>query len=193
MNLNVSKTKAIVFDFRKSRPTIPQLAIIASEYVERVSEYKYLGIIIDDKLTGSQNTQMVYKKCTQRVPHLRIVYNLEVSPVIVSLLYKSIIESVLSYSIAVWYGRLSTRDRNKLNKIIKTSQRLGARVTSLEDLFNKFALIQVKKIMSNKNHPLYDMYTFLRSGRRLALPSIRTTRYKNSFVPKSIKLYNLFY
>ena len=191
LNLNVKKTKEMIFDFRKRQSNI-QLLDIASESVERVSEYKYLGIVIDNKLTGSQNTQLVFKKCIQRVHHLRILKNLNVNPSIVTLLYKSIVESVLCFSISIWYGRITCNSKSKLKKIVKTSSKLGASVTPLEDLYNACVLAQVKKIMSDQNHPLHDVYHFLKSGKRLALPRTRTTRYKNSFVPKSIKLFNHF-
>ena len=46
--------------------------------------------------------------------------------------------------------------------------------------------------MADEQHPLNDNYIFLRSGKRLALPQQHTDRFKNSFVPKSVKLYNHF-
>ena len=48
LELNVLKTKELVFDFRKSQ-SIPQPTIIGGENVEIVDEYKYFGTIIDNK------------------------------------------------------------------------------------------------------------------------------------------------
>ena len=49
LDLNVGKTKELIIDFRKKNSVIPDLFIDGAK-VERVSEYKYLGTIIDDKL-----------------------------------------------------------------------------------------------------------------------------------------------
>ena len=52
--LNSSKTKEIVFDFRRSRKTpIEPLSIKGSE-IEMVTNYKYLDTVVDDKLTWSK-------------------------------------------------------------------------------------------------------------------------------------------
>ena len=86
LNLNVKKTKEMLLDFRKIPSFTPQL-VIKSESVERVNEYKYLAMVIDDKLTGSQNSQLVYKKCMQRVYHLRILRNINIDCKILSKIY----------------------------------------------------------------------------------------------------------
>lgn len=41
----------------------PDPLVIANEQVERVHGYKYLGVLIDNKLTRSANTTKLYKKC----------------------------------------------------------------------------------------------------------------------------------
>ena len=47
------------------RRSLP-IAINGGE-VEVVNNYKYLGIIIDDKLKGSENISRIYKKANQRL------------------------------------------------------------------------------------------------------------------------------
>ena len=189
LNLNVRKTKEMIFDFRKNITVIPPVQI-NSEQVEKVSEYKYLGIIIDDKLTGSSNTKKVYSKCIQRIHHLRILRNIHVSKKVLSLFYKSIIESVLCFPLTMWYGSLNCKDKSKLEKIVRTARKLGAEVTSLNVLYGKYMLSTAEKIRADEHHPLKKSYVLLPSGRRLSMPIIRTTRFKNTFVPKSIKLIN---
>ena len=189
LNLNVTKTKEMLFDFRKKQNSVPPL-IIKSESVEKVHEYKYLGIVIDDKLSGNANTDAVYSKCRQRVHHLRILKNICVDRTILSLFYKSIIESVLCFSLIIFYGSLTGKNKSKLEKIVRNAKRLGAEVSSLNGLYDKYMKKFVDKIMVDDSHPLYSNFIFLRSGRRLAMPLIRTTRFKNSFIPKGIKLFN---
>ena len=47
LNLNVKKTKEMVIDFRVKNH-VPDTIVIANEQVERVKEYMYIGMIIDD-------------------------------------------------------------------------------------------------------------------------------------------------
>ena len=158
--------------------------------MERVTQYKYLGVTIDNQLLGSQNTDMVYKKCQQRLHFMRVLKNLQIDNTIINLFYKSIIESVLCFSITIWYGKLTVKVEGKLKKIVRTASKMKTKVTSLDDLYDRNVIQTVKKIIADEQHPLNDNYVFLRSGRRLALPAQRTDRFKKSFVPKSVKLYN---
>ena len=146
LNLNVTKTKEMILDFRKKQTNFPPL-VIKSENVERVKEYKCLGVIIDDQLSGSANTKSVYSKCIQRIHHLRILRNIGVDKNILSLFYKSMIESVLCFSITVWYGGLTGKSKHKLEKITKNGRKLGADVVSLSELY------EIKCVTNNwKDH-----------------------------------------
>ena len=190
LDLNGKKTKEMIIDFRTSKKLVPDQIKLGTEYVDRVCEYKYLGIVIDDKLRGSINNQLVYKKCNQGLHFLRVLRNLRVDNTILTLFYRSVIESVLCFSITVWYGRLTNKDKRKLNKIVKMAMKLGAQSTPLDELYNSCVIKQVDKVMKDVNHPLHKNYTFLRSGRRLSVPICSKDRFRHSFVPKSIKLFN---
>ena len=50
----------------------------------------------------------------------------------------------------------------------------------------------MKVRFSGEHHPLSDNYVFLRSEKRLALPKQHANRFRKSFVPKSVKLFNNF-
>ena len=158
--------------------------------MERVTQYKYLGVTIDNQLLGSQNTDMVYEKCQQRLHFMRVLKNLQIDNTIINLFYKSIIESVLCFSITIFYGKLTVKDKGKLKRIVRTARKMKAKTTSLDELYDSKVIQIVHKIIADEQHPLHHNYTFLRSGRRLALPIQRTDRFKKSFVPKSVKLYN---
>ena len=62
--MNVRKTKDLIVDFRAKPDMIPDLLIDRTK-VERVEEYKYLGMIVDSKLSFDANTQAIYKKKCQ--------------------------------------------------------------------------------------------------------------------------------
>ena len=70
LELNVSKTKELIFDFRRSQCPV-QPVTIGTDTVEIVNEYKYLGTIIDNQLNWSSNIRQLYSKCQQRLYFLR--------------------------------------------------------------------------------------------------------------------------
>ena len=97
LNLNVDKTKEIVFDFRRQKQK-PVESIIHKQEVEIVHNYTYLGSIFDHKLTWDANTEAILKKGKQRLYFLRKLESFSVNETILSLFYKSFIESVITFS-----------------------------------------------------------------------------------------------
>ena len=51
LTLNVKKTREMIIDFRRSRPDHYTPLTINGEVVERVAEFKFLGVIISDSVT----------------------------------------------------------------------------------------------------------------------------------------------
>ena len=66
LDLNVKKTKEMLIDFRKAPTVIPDLFIDGVK-VERVTEYKYLGTVLDNKLNFNKNTDFIHKRCQPRI------------------------------------------------------------------------------------------------------------------------------
>ena len=70
MVLNLQKTKEIVFDFRKTRGEIEPVNIDGID-IETVTDHRYLGIHIDNRLNWNINTQKLCSKANQRIYFLR--------------------------------------------------------------------------------------------------------------------------
>jgi hypothetical protein len=187
--INEKKTKEMILDFRRNHSDLKHVSI-NSCVIERVTEYKYLGCVIDNKLNGNANTLSVFKKASQRLYYIRTLNNLRVNRSTITLVYKSIVESVLCFTLIAWFRSLNSNNKNKLAKIVKRVSKMGVNTTTLDQLYERYAIKTVQKIINDPSHPLCNCFVFLRSGRRLALPNIRTSRFKNSFVPHCIKLYN---
>jgi hypothetical protein len=68
--LNVSKTKEIVFDFRKTKTGTEPIYINGTR-VEVVNNFKYLGTNIDSNLNWKINTQKLVAKANQRMFFVR--------------------------------------------------------------------------------------------------------------------------
>ena len=98
LELNVGKTKEMVVDFKRNRTDVGELQI-KGQTVERVEEYKYLGTIIDSQMKFEKNTDMIYKKCRQRMMILYQLRSLMVSNKILVQCYHAFVESILAFSI----------------------------------------------------------------------------------------------
>ena len=94
LDLNVEKTREMVVDFRRNG-CVGEL-VIEGVIVEKVNEYKYLGTVLDDKLTFESNTNC--KKCHQRMFCMFRQRSFGVSPKTLQMVHRNFIESVLTSS-----------------------------------------------------------------------------------------------
>ncbi|TWW78270.1 hypothetical protein D4764_11G0003910 [Takifugu flavidus] len=163
LQLNVTKTKEMVVDFRKSK-SLPSPVCISGKDVEIVPSYRFLGVQLDNKLEWSTNTDAVYKKAMSRLYFLR---------------------------------RLSTgikaKDANRLNKLIKKAGSVvGCRLDKLDEVVRDRMVLKLRTIMDNPSHPLHNTVEKLRSSfsSRLLQPRCSKERYRKSFLPSAIRLYN---
>ena len=63
LDLNVTKTKELLIDFRNQPPAFSPITIDG----ERVEKYKHFGIILDNKLQFDSNVLNINKKCHNRI------------------------------------------------------------------------------------------------------------------------------
>ena len=67
--------------------------------MEVVSSFKYLGTVVDSKLSFNGNVVYVYKKAQQRLYLLRKLRNFGVGSHVLESVYRCLVESVLSFNI----------------------------------------------------------------------------------------------
>jgi len=105
--------------------------------------------------------------------------------------YTSIIESILTSSITIWYAAATERDNNRLQRIIHSAEKvIGCNLPSLQDLYTSRTLRRAGKIVADSSHPGHKLFETLPSGRRLRSFRTKTSRHKNSFFPSAISLIN---
>ena len=189
LDLNVKKTKEMIIDFRKIKNDVQPIRI-KDQSVEIVQTYKYLGTVVDDALRGSENVQRIYKKANQRLFFVRKLKKANVNTTIMSLFYKSVVESVICFCMCVWYGGCRDCDKKKLKRIVRSAERLGCNVCDLDVLYDLSLRKCLVHIMQDNSHPLYHCFNLLPSGTRLNSIFCRTNRFKFSFVPSAIRSYN---
>ena len=73
----------------------------------------------------------------------------------------------------------------------KVAQRIiGSELPSVDSIYLDRILTKVTRIMRDSTHPLFSDYNYNRSGIRLCVPRTRRARFRSSFVPDSIHVFN---
>ena len=108
--------------FRKNKSVIPTLDI-RGHLIERVSEYKYLGTIIDDQLKFDKYSKSIYSKLNQRLYFLRKLYSFRIDNTILDMFYKTTVQSVLSFNLVCVFGNIREVDKCKFSRVIKQAEK----------------------------------------------------------------------
>ncbi|XP_072044920.1 uncharacterized protein [Amphiura filiformis] len=133
LELNVSKTKEMVVDFRTSKSRSPGPVVLKGGNVERVSSYKYLGIMIDDKLNWHIHVDHMVKKLNSRMYCFRKLNFFHVNSRILALFYDSVVASVWRYCLLCWGGNITIGDRQRVERnIFETNPNKDTGATSGE-------------------------------------------------------------
>ena len=190
LHLNVFKTKEMCIDFRRNRTVISPI-VINGEPVEQVDSFKYLGVILDEKI-------VIYRACysrakevsaaTARSSKLRAFY---VDPLLLLRLYRSIIEPLLTYCSICYYPALSVKNCNRLLKISHVSAKIiGLPIPKLSEIIDHAILKKARAVATESDHPLSTFFHVLPSQRRYRCMKCKTYRYSRSFVPVAIRMLN---
>ena len=185
--LNVSKTKEIVVDFRKSK-SVPSTHIVNNSEVEIVDSFKFLGIHITSNLSWS-----CVKKGQQRLYFLCCLKKFHMKPEILVNFYRSIIESILRGSIMVWFGNMTEADMNSLSRVIRTASRLtGVDLPDLCEIFYCRVKSRIHKVIADPSHPAFTFFELLLSGKRYRSLGYRgmSSRTSNSLYPTAVRVLN---
>ena len=180
----------MIVDFRKS-PAPPTPITLCDSPVATVEHFRFLGTTITEDLKWELNISSLIKKAQQRMYFLRQLKKFNLPRTMMVNFYTSIIESILTSSITIWYAAATERDNNRLQRIIHSAEKvIGCNLPSLQDLYASRTLRRAGKIVADSSHPGHKLFVTLPSGRRLRSFRTKTSRHKNSFFPSAISLIN---
>ena len=184
MELNVSKTKEMIVDFRRKKS--PLSPLIDGKTVEIVQHVKFLGSMISSDLKWELNVDTIVKKAQQRLYFLRRLRSFVLTTQIMLNFYKAVIESVLTFSITVWFGFITVKEKLRLNRVVNTASKIiGRSLPHLESLYQQRLLRRAGIISHDPSHPAHDLFEPLPSSRRFRSIKTRTSRFSNSFLSRS--------
>ena len=121
LSLNVKKTNYMMFG-NKIIPEIMQPIHIDNILIDRVTSTKFLGVIVDDKISWKDHIALLSLKISRGIGAINRIKHL-VSPSILLLLYYTMVLAHLSYCCVVW-GNACTSNLQCLRVLQKRSIRL---------------------------------------------------------------------
>ena len=195
--LNNSKTKELVEDFRVApTDTETEPITIKGQSVEMVSAYRYLGIVIDNKLSWTPHTDACYKKAQKKMYLLRKLQFFKVEQAITQLFYQAMIQNAIFFNLVCFFGNTMKGDIGRLEKITRTAGRiLRADPPCPSDIFHRAALRKLAGIQADTSHPhngvVQSCAPARNSSHRLRSLKSWTTPRLNSFIPVAIRLHNV--
>ena len=98
---------------------------INGQHIAIVQSYKYMGTTIDDKLRCGDNTMNLYKKSQQRLYFLTKSNTLHIDRNMLFVFHDSFVKSVMTFGLVCWWGNLSVKNKEKLNRIYTISCKIA--------------------------------------------------------------------
>ena len=158
-----------------------------------MANYKYLGIVIDDKLAWHPHIDSLVKKLNTRMYCLRKLNYFHANANILALFYDSVVSSIWKYCLICWGGNAARGDTDRINRVVNGAAKIiGLAQQSLEDAYADLLFKTLSGIKEDTHHPLHNRlasHLIPRSG-RMRLPAAVTNRYLCSFIPQAIKCHN---
>lgn len=160
LDLNVSKTKEMVVDFRREKQGIHFTPLrIYRTPVEKVTTCRYLGVHISEDLTWSTHITTLVKKARQGLYHLRQLRKSKISTVLQKSLYTATVGSVLSGSITAWYGNYSSQNSKAFHRVIRCAERITrTALPCLQDIYTRQCRSGANWIIKEIHHPSHKLF-----------------------------------
>ena len=166
-------------------PIVP--LTVAGEVVEEVKSFKFLGTTISSDLKWDENFSSAIKKAHQQLFFLRQLKKFKVSHSILTRFYCAAIESILTFSITVWYSSACRKDKDQLERIVRTASKIiGSDMKPVASIHSLRSDHKVMAIVQDTLHPANHLFQPLLSGCRYRAMRARTSRFQNSVYPQAI-------
>uniref|UniRef100_A0AAV2LS28 Alkylated DNA repair protein AlkB homologue 8 N-terminal domain-containing protein n=1 Tax=Knipowitschia caucasica TaxID=637954 RepID=A0AAV2LS28_KNICA len=137
LELNAQKTVEMIVDFRKSTVPPPPPSVMDSP-ITSVESFRFLGTTITQDLKWEPTISSLIKKAQQRMYFLRQLRKAKLPAQMLVQFYTAIIESVLTSSITVWFAGATVRDKQRLQRIVRSAEEvIGRSLPSLQDLLGR--------------------------------------------------------
>ena len=212
LSLNCNKTKYMLIS--RSRPGscsyFNSPIYVYNNQIERIHQYKYLGVWISDDLTWSKHIESVCNRSRRLLGYIFRTFSPHCSPDSILHIYKTQVLPILDYACTVWDPH-HKKDQLLLEKVqlfaakVATkswSQEQASLLTSLNlpSLMNRrsyLKLIFAFKILNNLVFCPSVLFTYhpqpnlrINHNKQLLQPFARTVSFSSSYFISTVKLWN---
>ena len=211
MKLNYDKTKFMFFKHSRSKcnfSTVPT-SICVNQHenlqIERVTDFKYLGVTIDESMKFIKHLTHVKTKVAQRLNNLRFNKRC-IPPKSMNVIMAALVRSIIEYAIPVYCNdhELLCVTERRIEMFLQDYYKPYAAHTdkvnfpTIEKLYKYHTLCFLNTIVKNESTPEDIKSLFLTKSREreskfshhFILPKYVKNSFKKSFQYRSIKLWN---
>ena len=158
LSINVKKTQYMIFSRTKGRLHLPKSLNFNNKNIEHVTESRFLGVIVYDRLNWAQHIKTIISKMSH---YVGVLYRLKSSLPLETrkLIYHSLIQSHLNFCSLVW----GFAAQSNIDKILR-AQKKGMRAVipgfvryfykngkcpdHTKSYFNKFKIFTVQNVIA---------------------------------------------
>ena len=207
--LNQSKCKELIISFSKDVPNLRPL-FIKDRCISPVPSAKVLGLYFSSDLSWNVHVEHIVCKASKRLFFLRVLKRSGLGLSSLIQVYTTCIRPVLEYACQVWNFNSPDYLKEEIERIQKRALRiirlnlsfrkaletseiplLSQRRNDLCKSYFKKLLnpgIKLNELIPNKRK---DLRTYeLRNNQHINLINCKTTRFRNTFIPSNIEVYN---
>ena len=200
MRINTMKTKEIIKRFYRDPVFLPYINIDVAA-IERVSQVKVLGVTLSSDLSWNAHVDGIVSKATKRVFLIYQLKRASIGQCDLVRIYISVVRPVVEYACPAWHTNLPKYVSDNIELIKKRCMKTISPGCSYDDILEMANLPTLHdrrtslyrayyNKMSRSNHKLNALLPgrrtvpyALRASNGLLVPSAKTNRYKNSFIP----------
>lgn len=157
LSINLDKTKFMLLTSKYNNNIDPDTTVKIDDcHIERVSEYKYLGVIIDQNLTFSNHANYILKKISKKIYFFRRISK-NLSTWTKLLIYKTIILPHFTYCPTILFTLYNT----ELN-MLQVKQNLALRTILNSDIYTRVNfMLDSLNLLSVKQNLMLNVFIFL--------------------------------
>ena len=135
------------------------------------------------------NSSAVCKKLNRRMFFPRKLRSLKIDATILSLFYRSTIQSILSFCIAAWGGNIRYKDKCTMNRIIKKACKICSNINLpyFDELLLANTTSKIHAISIDVHHPIAAQIVLSSHRNKPIYLKCKKERYRKSFVPSGIR------
>ena len=131
------------------------------------------------------------KKAQHYYAFLEIVEQVGFSQIILKRFYYAVIENVLTFSITVWFGHDSYKEKAQQETLVSCASKIIRRtLPTIESVYHTRCMRKSKNIVRGATHPANHSFELLLSGKRYISVKAKITRFRNSFYLEAIRYMN---